>query len=159
LRRRAWLWLIALAFACGVAIVVLALTVHDRCSSSDPACVFHSYTLVHTAGPAALAFVGAPAVISGVVALLLRMKVTRRNVRVGEAAWILGGLSCLICLVGLAVEGFLMFLAGVLTLAAVAVAPLPRDPSHQFARVGQGQSPGSRPSSTENSGVSRAEIS
>lgn len=138
LRRSAWLWLIALAFACGVAIIVLALTLHDRCASSDPACVFHSYTLVHRAGPAVLAFVGAPALISAAVAMLLRMKVTRRDVRAGEAAWILGGLSCLICLVGLLVEGFLMLLAGVLTLAAAAVAPLPPDPSDPLARAGRG---------------------
>jgi hypothetical protein len=133
MRRGAWVWLIALAFACGVTIVVLACTLHDRCSGNDPACVFHSYTLVQRAGTAVLAFVGAPAVISAVVAMLLWMKVARRDVRAGEAAWILAGLSCLICLVGLVVEGFLMFLAGVLTLAAAAVAPLPADPRDRLA--------------------------
>ena len=130
----AWVWLIALAFACGVAIVVMACTVHDRCSGSDPDCVFHSYTLLHTAGPGVLGFVGAPALISLVVATLLRMKVRSRSVRAGEAAWILAGLSGLVCLVGLLVEGFLMFLAGALTLAAVATAPLPADPNDRLSR-------------------------
>jgi len=137
-RRRAWVWLIALAFACGLAVVVVACTVHNRCSSSDPACVFHSYTLLHRAGPAVLAFVGAPALISAAVAILLRMKVGRRSVRAGEAAWVLAGLSCLICLIGLLVEGFLMFLAGALTLAAVAVAPLPPDPTDRLAHASRG---------------------
>jgi hypothetical protein len=124
-----WMWFIGLAFACGVALVVAAFTFHDRCRSSDPDCIFHSYTLIDTAGPAALGIVAAPAVITLVLAVLLHMKVTRRSVRAGQAAWFLAVLSCLICFVGLVVEGFLMLLEAVLTVCAVAITPLPGDAS------------------------------
>jgi hypothetical protein len=131
-----WMLLIALAFACGVAPVVLACTVRDRCISSDPACLFHSYTLVHTAGPAILGLVGAPAVISLVVAMLLRIKVSRRSIRAGRAAWSFAALSCLISIAGIAVHGFLMFLEAALTVCAVAVTPFPPDPNDRLLRSG-----------------------
>ena len=133
-----WMWLIGLAFTCGVALVLLACTVHDRCSSSDPACIYHSYTLVQRAGPAVLGFVGAPAVISLVLAMLLRIKVTRRSIRADRAAWFFAVLSCLICIVGLAVEGFLMLLEAVLTVGAVAATPFPPDPNDRLLRSGGG---------------------
>ena len=135
-RPTAWVWLIAGAFVCGVAVIVVACTVHNRCSGSDPACIYHSYTLLHTAGPAVLAFVGAPAVISLVVANLLRIKIERRSVRAGELAWLLAGLSCLIGVIGLVVEGFLMIAEAALTVSAVAVAPLPADPNDRLVRSG-----------------------
>lgn len=131
-----WIWLIGLAFTCGVALVVIACTVHDRCISSDPACIFHSYTLVHTAGPAVLGFVGAPGLISLVLAVLLRIKVTRRSLRAARAAWFFAALSFLICVVGLAVEGFLMLLEAVLTVSAVAATPFPPDPDDRLVRSG-----------------------
>jgi hypothetical protein len=131
LRSHGWIWLMGLAFICGVGLVVLALTDHNRCSTSDPACIFHSYTLVHTAGPAVLGFVGAPALISLILAILLRIKVTRRSTRAARAAWFFAALSFLICAVGIAVEGFLMLLEGVLTVWAVAATPLPSDPAER----------------------------
>jgi hypothetical protein len=136
-----WILLIALAFACGVAPVVLACTVHDRCISSDPACLFHSYTLVHTAGTAILGLVGAPAVISLVVAMLLRRKVSRRSIRAGRAAWSFAALSCVISVAGIAVEGFLMLLEAALTVCAVAVTPFPPDPNDRLLRSGAGWMP------------------
>lgn len=132
----AWVWFISLAFACGVAIVVVALTLHNRCEESDPSCVFHSYTLVQDAGPGVLSFVGAPVVISLVVAALLHMKVTRRSHRADRAAWLFAMLSCLICLVGLVVEGIVMLPEAALIICAVATAPLPPDPRDPLARRG-----------------------
>lgn len=137
-RDSGWMWLIGLAFACGVALIVVACTVHDRCSSSDPACIYHSYTLVHTAGPAILVFVGAPGVISLVLAMLLRIKVRRRSIRADRAAWCLAALSCLICIAGLVVVGFLMLLEAALTVSAVAATPFPPDPNDPLLRSGGG---------------------
>lgn len=137
-RDSGWIWLIGLAFTCGVALILFACTVHDRCSSNDPACLYHSYTLVHTAGPAVLAFVGAPAVISLVLAMVLRIKVTRRSIRADRAAWSLAALSCLVCVAGLAVEGFLMLLEAALTVCAVAATPFPPDPNDRLLRSGGG---------------------
>jgi hypothetical protein len=133
-----WILLIALAFACGIVPVVLACTAHDRCIGSDPACLFHSYTLVHTAGPAILGFVGAPAVISLVVAMLLRIKVSRRSIRAGRAAWSFAALSCLVSIAGIAVAGFLMLLEAALTVCAVAATPFPPDPNDRLLRSGAG---------------------
>jgi hypothetical protein len=132
----AWVWLISLAFTFGVALIVVACTVHNRCSNSDPACIFHSYTLVHTAGPVVLAFVGAPALISALLAILLRIKVTRRNVRADRAAWVLAAVSFAICVLGVTVEGLLMPLEGVLTVCAVATTPFPADPNDRYAQSG-----------------------
>ena len=133
-RGSGWIWLVGLAFTCGVALIVLAFTDHDRCSSSDPACIYHSYTLVQRAGPAVLGFVGAPAVISLILAVLLRIKVTRRSSRADRAAWSFAALSCIICIAGLAVEGFLMLLEAVLTICAVAFTPFPPDPDDRLLR-------------------------
>ncbi len=141
LRSSGWILLIGLAFAAGLAPVVAACTVHDRCSNSDPACIFHSYTLVHIFGPDILGFVGAPALISLVLAVLLRMKATRGNVRADRAAWFFAVLSCLICLLGLLVDGLLMLPTAVLTVCAVAATPFPANPNDRLAR-----SPGALPS-------------
>ncbi len=124
-----WVWFISLAFMWGVVIVVFAFTVHNRCSESDPDCVFHSYTLVKDAGPGILGFVGAPAVISLVVAPLLRLKTARGSNGADRAAWVLTGVSCLVCVVGLIVEGVVMIPAAALTVCAVATAPFPPDPA------------------------------
>jgi hypothetical protein len=91
---------------------------------------------VHTAGPAVLGFVGAPALISLILAILLRIKVTRRSTRAARAAWSFAALSFLICAVGIAVEGFLMLLEGVLTVWAVAATPFPSDPNDRLAGWG-----------------------
>ncbi|MGH2849025.1 MAG: hypothetical protein ACRDLP_00230 [Solirubrobacteraceae bacterium] len=119
-----------------MALVVLAFTDRDRCSNSDPACIFHSYTLVHTAGLAVLGFVGAPALISLILATLLPIKVKRRSTQAARAAWSLAALSFVICAVGVAVEGFLMLLEGVLTIWAVAATPFPSDPNDRLVRLG-----------------------
>ena len=124
-----WVWFISLAFALGVAPVVAAATVHDRCSARDPACVFHSYTLVHTAGPGILGYVGAPALISLVAATLLHIKTTRHSRRANRAAWFFALLSCLISLAGLVSGVLLMLPPSVLTVCAVATAPFPADAS------------------------------
>jgi hypothetical protein len=131
LRSRApgWVWFISLAFVWGVAIVVFAFTVHNRCEGSDPGCVFHSYTLVEDAGSGVLGFVGAPAIISLLLVPLLYVKTTRRSHGADRAAWSLAVLSCLICLVGLIVEGIVMLPAAALTVCAVATAPFPPDPA------------------------------
>jgi hypothetical protein len=133
-----WIWLIGLAFACGAALILIACTVRDRCSSSDPACIFHSYTLLHTAGPAVLGFVGAPALISLILAVLLRIKVTRRSIRAARAASFFAALSFLICAIGVAVQGFLMLLEALLTISAVAATPFPADPNDPLLRSGRG---------------------
>ena len=124
-----WVWFIGLAFAWGVVIVVVAFTVHNRCSESDPDCVFHSYTLVKDVGPGILGFVGAPALISLVLAPVLHVKTTRGSHGADRAAWVLTVVSCLICLLGLIVEGVVMLPAAALTVCAVASAPFPPDPS------------------------------
>lgn len=131
------MWLIGLAFTCGVALVLVACTVHNRCSSSDPACIYHSYTLVQRAGPAVLGFVGAPAVISLIIAGLLRFKVRRRSTRADRAAWSFAVLSFIICIVGLAVEGFLMLLEAALTIGAVIATPVPHDSDDRLLRLGE----------------------
>jgi hypothetical protein len=124
-----WVWFISLAFVWGAAIVVFAFTVHNRCSEADPDCVFHSYTLVKDVGPGILGFVGAPAVISLVLVPLLHMKTARRSHGADRAAWVLTAVSCLICVLGLIVEGVVMLPAAVLTVCAVATAPFPPDPA------------------------------
>ena len=140
LRTRApgWVWFIGLAFAWGLVIVLFAFTTHDHCSTSDPGCVFHSYTLVQVEGPGILGFAGAPVVISMVLAVLLYMKVTRRSERADRAAWFFAVLSCLVCFLGLLVEGFVILPEAVLTVCAVATAPLPPDPNDPLARSGGG---------------------
>jgi hypothetical protein len=87
-------------------------------------------------GPGVLGFVGAPALISLVVAALLYVKVARRSARAGRAALCLAWLSCAIGVVGLVVAGLLMLLAPVLTLGAVAATPLPPDPNDPLVQSG-----------------------
>ena len=137
-RMPAWKWLISLAFLWGLVPVVLAFTAHDQCSGSDPECVFHSYTVVHTSGPWVLAVIGAPALISVILAILLHAKVTRRNLRADRAATWLAVLSCVICLIGALDSGWVMLVEAVLTAWAVAGTPLPPRPSDPLARPGAG---------------------
>jgi hypothetical protein len=119
-----WVWFNGAAFAWGMLPVVLAYTVHDRGSVADPDCVFHCYTLVHTAGPGILGFVGAPALISLVLPVLLHLKGTRRSHFADRVAWSLATLSCLIGLVGMITGGLAMLPAPVLIVCAVVTAPL-----------------------------------
>jgi hypothetical protein len=133
-----WKWLIGIAFVCGLIPVVTALTAHDRCSSTDPACVYHTYTLVDTQGLWILGVVGAPALISLVVAATLHVKVTRRSLRAEHAAWCLAVISCLIGLVGLLISGLVMLIPAVLTVWAVAISPFPPDPTDPLAGSGAG---------------------
>jgi Na+/proline symporter len=131
---RAWTWFIGLAFAWGVLIVTLAFTVHDQGSPSDPDQVFHSYTLVQADGAVVLAIVGAPLVISLVLARLLHAKTARRSARADRAASIFAGLSCLCCIAGLLNAGVVMVPEAVLTICAVATAPFPPDPNDPLVR-------------------------
>ena len=119
-----WVWFNCAAFVLGMLPVVLALTVHDRGTVADPDGVFHRYTLVHVAGPGVLAFVGAPALISLVLPVFLYLKSTRRSHFADRAAWWLAGLSCLIGVIGLITAGLAMLPVTVLTVCAVATAPL-----------------------------------
>jgi hypothetical protein len=134
----AWKWLIGFAFLSGLIPVVMASTVHNRCSNADPACVYHHYTVVETAGLWILGVIGAPALISLAVAWALHTKVTRRSLRADHAAWGLAVLSCLICFVGLLITGFVILIPAALTVGAVAVTPLPPDPSDPLAGPGAG---------------------
>ncbi len=88
------------------------------------------------AGPGVLGFVGAPVVISLVLAALLHVKVTRRSHQAARAALCFAVLSCLVCFLGLAVEGIVMLPEAVLTVCAVATAPLPPDPTDPLAGSG-----------------------
>jgi hypothetical protein len=135
-RSGAWVWLIALSLVFGAAAIVSACTDHNRCSESDPACIFHSYTLLHTAGPAVLGFVGAPVLISLVTAMLLLVKVARRSGRAGRGALSFAVLSCFIGFVGLVTEEPFMLIAGAFTVCAVAAAPLPPDTNDPLLRSG-----------------------
>ncbi len=137
-RLPAWQWLAGLAFASGLIPVVMAITVRNRCSDADPACVFHRYTLLTLKGVWILGLVGAPALIGLAVASALHLKVTRRNIRAGQVAWGLAVLSWLICFVGLVIVGVVMLVPGALTTSAVAIAPLPPDPSDPLATPGGG---------------------
>lgn len=134
----AWEWLIGFAFVWGLVPVVMASTIHDRCSNSDPACVYHSYTLVETQGLWVLAVVGAPALLSLAVAIALYLKVTRRSLRAEHAAWCFAVLSCLVCFVGLLILGFVTLIPAVLTVCAVVFTPFPPDPSDPLAGSGGG---------------------
>jgi hypothetical protein len=119
-----WVWFSAAACVCGTLPVVLAVTVHDHGSSTDPYCIRHCYTLVHVAGLGALAVVGAPGVIGLAVSALLAVKHTRHWRYVGPAAWSLAVLSCGVCLVGLLTSvWFAMLPVTALTVSAVANAP------------------------------------
>jgi hypothetical protein len=136
IRSHAWVWLIGLAFVFGLAPIVVAYTVHDRCSTSDPACIFHSYTLAHTASPFGIGVIAAPAAITLILAMLLHRKVARRSLRAARASVVLATVSCVICFVGLLAAGLLMLAEAVLTALAVAATPLPPHPNDPLARSG-----------------------
>jgi len=129
-----WAWLIGLAFAWSVLVLVLACTIHDQGSPTDPDQVFHSYTLVQSDGPAILALVGTPVVISLALAKLLQLKTTRRSGRVNRAAWLLAVLNCMLCLVGLLNVGVVMVPEAIFTICAVATAPLAPNRDDRLAR-------------------------
>ena len=132
------MWFSGLAVVWGVVIVVVALTVHGRCKNSDPECVFHPpVTLVQYAGPGILGFVGTPLAISVVLAALLHRKATRRSRRADRAALGLATLSCVICLLGMLVEGIVMVPEIALTVCAVATTPFPPDPADPLAGPGR----------------------
>jgi hypothetical protein len=119
-----WAWLNGAAFALGMLPVVLALTVHDRGSMADPACVRQCYTLAH--GELwILGFVGGPAVICLVLFVLLHLKSAYRSRLADRAAWSLTALSCLVAFLGLLISGLAMVPVAVLTVCAVAAAPAP----------------------------------
>ena len=122
-------WLIALAFCCGVVPIVTSFTAHTRCSNADPACVHHSYTLVHLSGVGVIGIIALPALISLVVGALLRIKVERRSTRADRAALLFAVLNFLIALVGMTIEGLMMLASALVTIAAVAATPLPADPN------------------------------
>ena len=118
------MWLNLAAVVWGVVLVILACTVHDRGSASDPAMIFHSYTLVQDVGPGILILVAAPLVISLVLWRVLYLKTTRRSFRAERAAWWVVSLSLLVCLPGLVVQGVWVLPAPALIVAAAATAPL-----------------------------------
>jgi hypothetical protein len=125
-----WGWFNGAAFVSGLLPVVLALTVHNRGSVADPACIRHCYTLVHTAGPEVLGFVGAPTAICLMLPGLLLRKSTRRSHFADRAAWTLTILSCLISFVGLTTTLTVTMLpVAVLTICAVVTAPLAPEPT------------------------------
>jgi hypothetical protein len=127
-----WVWFNAAAFVCGLLPVVLACTVRDHGTASDPAMVFHRYTLLQVSGPQVLIYVGAPAVMSVVLAVLLRQKTRRHSRRVDHAAWLFAGFTCLLCLFSIFVEGLAPLPEAVLVVCAAATAPMPPDPNERL---------------------------
>jgi hypothetical protein len=123
-RFQRWVWFNLAALVWSVFLIVLACTVHDRGSASDPAMLFHSYTLVQDVGPVILLLVAAPLVISLVLARVLYLKSTRRSFRAERAAWWVASLSLLYWLPGLVVQGLWALPAPALIIAAAATAPL-----------------------------------
>lgn len=123
-----WAWFNAAAFAFGLLPIVLALTLHNRGSTADPDCVRRCYTLVHTAGPGVLVFLGAPALIRLVMPVLLHLKSTRRSHFADRASWSLAILSCFLGFIALLTGGLAMLPTVVLTVCAVATAPLAPEP-------------------------------
>jgi hypothetical protein len=119
-----WVWFNLAAVIWSALLVVLACTVHDRGSASDPDMLFHSYTLVQDVGPVILILVAAPLAISLVLARVLYLKTTRRSFRAERAAWWVASLGLLTCLPGLIVQGLWVLPAPVLIVAAAATAPL-----------------------------------
>ncbi len=119
-----WVWLNLAALAWAVFLVVLACTVHDRGSASDPAGIFHRYTVVQSVGPGILILIAAPVVISLVLAPVLYLKTTRRSFRAESSAWWVAALSAVQCLADLVVQGLWVIPAPILIVAAIATAPL-----------------------------------
>jgi hypothetical protein len=140
----AWKWLLGLAFVAGFIPVVLAFTVHNRCSNTDPGCVFHHYTTVDIGGPWTLGVIGGPTLINILVAIALRMKVTRRSVSADRVALCFAVLSWFVCFAGLLIMGFVALIEAPLITCAVAATPLPPDPADPLAGPGAGYF-GSRP--------------
>jgi hypothetical protein len=132
----AWQWLIVVASVWALIPVVMAFTVRNRCSDADPACVYHHYTLVTLKGLWVLALVGAPVVINMAVGAALHVKVSRRSAFAGRAAWYLVVLSYPVSFVGLVIVGVVMLISAPVATWAVALAPLPPDPSDPLARGG-----------------------
>ena len=120
----AWLWCDVFAIAWGVLLIVLAFTDHDRGSTANPNQVFHHYTLVHDQGVGIIGFVGIPALIALVLVPLLYLKSTRRSHWADHLATGLVVVTCLQCLGALIIEGIVALPAAVLTVAAMALAPL-----------------------------------
>jgi hypothetical protein len=116
-----WVWFNGAAVVCGVLPVILAWALHNRTSASDPAGLRHQFTLVQTAGPGILGFVGAPLLIGLVLPVPIYLKLTRRSHFADRVAWSLAVLSCLIGLLGLVTE-WTMLPVAVLTVCAVATA-------------------------------------
>jgi hypothetical protein len=127
-----WVWFNAAAFVCGLLPAVLACTVRDHGTASDPAMVFHRYTLLQVSGPLVLIYVGAPALMSGVLAVLLRQKTRRHSRRVDHAAWCFALFTCLFCLFSMFLEGLAPFPEAVLVVCAAATAPMPPDPNERL---------------------------
>jgi hypothetical protein len=123
-----WAWFNAAAFVTGLLPVILALTLHNRGSAFDPDCIRSCYTFVHTAGPGILGYLGAPAVIALMLPILLHLKSTRRSHFADRAALVLAGLSCVLGFVGLLTAGLSVLPVTVLTVCAVATAPLAPGP-------------------------------
>lgn len=119
-----WAWCDVLAIAWGVLLIVLAFTDHDRGSSADPNQVFGHYTLVHDQGVGIIGFVGIPALIALLLLPLLYFKSMRRSHWADRLATGLVVVTCLQCLGALIIEGIVALPAAVLTVAAVAFAPL-----------------------------------
>jgi hypothetical protein len=140
----AWKWLIGLGFVAGFIPVVIAFTVHNRCSNTDPGCVFHHYTTVDIGGLWSLGVIAGPTLINLIVAIALHVKVTRRSVRADRVALCFAVLSWFVGFAGLLIMGFVTLIEAALTTCAVAVAPLPPDPSDPLAGPGAGYF-GSRP--------------
>jgi len=134
----AWQWLLGSAFVAGAIPVVLAFTIHDRCSDADPGCVFHHYTTAQVGGPWSVLVLAAPLLINVMLAIALREKVTHRSARSDRLAWWFVVLSWFVCFAGLLVMGPVTFLTAALATCAVAVAPLPPDPSDPLAAPGAG---------------------
>jgi Na+/proline symporter len=122
------------AFACGLLPVVLACVVRDHGTANDPAMVFHRYTLLHVSGPQVLLYIGAPAYLSVILAVLLRRKTSRRSLRVDRAAWCLVVFICLLCLFSMFVEGLAALPVAVLVVCAAATARMPADPNERLLR-------------------------
>jgi len=123
-----WAWLNAAAFVAGLLPVVLACTLHNHGTTADPECVRHCYTLVHFGGVAILAYIGAPALIALVLPVFLYLKSTRRSHVANRTAWTLAVVTCLLGFVGLLTAGLSVLPVVVLTVCAVAAAPLSPGP-------------------------------
>jgi hypothetical protein len=129
-----WVWFNVGAFVCGLLPIVLACVVRDHGTANDPAMVFHRYTLLHVSGPQVLIYVGAPALMSVILAVLLREKTRRRSLGVDRAVWCLVAFICLLCLFSMFLEGLAALPVAVLAVCAAATARMPPDPNDRLLR-------------------------